>query len=75
MYYEERIISCELYYRNSPKGKWIMFDIEKLNERIQDLESRLLSEFNSKKDVLSSFAECDCMGEVSKTLREYGIGT
>jgi hypothetical protein len=48
MYYAEKIILGKLHYKNSPKSPWIIFSIEKLNERIVELEKRLLEESISK---------------------------
>ena len=46
MYYIEKIILGKLHYKNSPKSPWIIFSTERLNERIVELEQRLLEEFN-----------------------------
>ena len=46
MYYSEEMIGNELHYKNSPNGAWIKFTSRMLNDRIVELEKRLLEEFN-----------------------------
>lgn len=44
MYYIEKLIDGELHYKNTPKGYWIKFTSKMLNERITELEKRLVAE-------------------------------
>lgn len=46
MYYAEKLMLGELHYMNIPKSPWIKFTARMLNERIIELEKRLLEEFN-----------------------------
>jgi hypothetical protein len=48
MYHSEKTINNVLYYRNRPNGPWTEFTSAMLNERIEELEYRLLlsKEFN-----------------------------
>jgi len=46
MYYVEQTIDGVIQYKNSPKGKWIKFSDVQLTTRIEELEARLLAEFN-----------------------------
>tara|TARA_R100000951_G_scaffold116765_1_gene130548 strand:+ start:7557 stop:7715 length:159 start_codon:yes stop_codon:yes gene_type:complete len=50
MYYVEWLIDGELHYKNSPKGQWLKFTSRMLNDRIVELEKRLLEEFNASKE-------------------------
>lgn len=46
MYYIELLIDGELHYRNSRQGAWLKFTSKMLNDRIVELEKRLLDESN-----------------------------
>jgi hypothetical protein len=46
MYYSEILICNELHYKKTRKGAWIKFTRKMLNDRIVELEKRLLEEFN-----------------------------
>lgn len=50
MYYVESLIDGELHYKNLRGGQWIKFDSKMLNNRITELEERLLKEFNKNKE-------------------------
>ena len=50
MYYVERLMDGELHYKNSPRGQWHKFTSKMLNDRIVELEERLLEEFNANKE-------------------------
>ncbi len=41
MYYEEKIINGVLMYRSMPDGKWMQCSIEKMGQRIVELEKRV----------------------------------
>ena len=41
MYYEEKIINGVLMYRSMPDGKWMQCSIEKMGQRIIELEKRV----------------------------------
>jgi len=41
MYYQERLINGVLMYKGTPNGDWKQCSIEKMSERIIELESEL----------------------------------
>ncbi len=49
MYYVEKLINGELHYKNTPNGMWFRFSHKMLNDRIIDLEKRLLDEIGEGK--------------------------
>ena len=48
MYYVERLIDSELHYKKSRRGQWVKFTSKMLNDRIVELESRLLKELDKE---------------------------
>jgi hypothetical protein len=50
MYYVESLIDGELHYKNSRRGQWFKFTSSMLNDRIVELEKRLLTEFKEYSD-------------------------
>ena len=42
---------------------------------VEDTIMELLNDMEQLKNCIDEIAEADCMGEVSKTLRQYGVET
>jgi hypothetical protein len=41
MYYKEEIINGILMFRNTPKGEWRQCSVEKMGQKIMDLEDEI----------------------------------
>jgi len=52
MYYVEMLIDGQLHYRNTPQGQWVEFTSKMLNDRIIELEARLLAEIKGCDDEI-----------------------
>lgn len=52
MYYVEKLINGKLHYKNSPESDWEEFTVLMLNNRIKELESRLLEAVSDKQPTV-----------------------